>query len=48
MNLSSHLHHHVFKLLAQVAAREQVETYVVGGYVRDLLLYGENAESERH
>lgn len=43
MNLSSHLQHKVFKVLAEVAAREQVETYLIGGYVRDLLLFGENA-----
>ena len=46
MDLSSHLQHKVFKLLAKVAAREQVETYVVGGYVRDLLLYGENTAAK--
>jgi poly(A) polymerase len=43
MDLSSHLQHKVFKVLAEVAAREQVETYLIGGYVRDLLLFGENA-----
>ena len=43
MDLSSHLQHKVFSLLAKAAARERVETYVVGGYVRDLLLYGEKA-----
>jgi poly(A) polymerase len=43
MNLSAHLQNRVFKVLAEVAAREQVETYVIGGYVRDLLLYGEEA-----
>ena len=46
MDLSSHLQHKAFKLLAKVAAREQVETYVVGGYVRDLLLYGEEATAK--
>ncbi len=43
MNLSSHLQHPVFKILAKVAASEQIETYLIGGYVRDLLLFGENA-----
>ena len=43
MDLSSFLQHRVFKVLSKVAAQEQVETYVVGGYVRDLLLYGEDA-----
>lgn len=46
MDLSSHLQNEVFKLLAKVVAREQVETYVVGGYVRDLLLYGEKATAK--
>ncbi len=46
MDLSSFLQHKVFKVLANVAAREQVETYVVGGYVRDLLLYGKNAAAK--
>lgn len=43
MDLSPFLQNKIFSLLAKVAAREQVETYVVGGYVRDLLLYGESA-----
>ncbi len=43
MDLSAHLQHKVFGLLAKVAQQEQVETYVVGGYVRDLLLFGKNA-----
>jgi len=43
MDLSTHLQHEVFRVLSKVAAYEQVETYVIGGYVRDLLLYGENA-----
>jgi len=43
MNLSSHLQHPVFKILAEVAASEQIETYLIGGYVRDLLLFGKNA-----
>ncbi len=43
MDLSSFLQHRVFKVLSKVAAQQEVETYVVGGYVRDLLLYGEDA-----
>jgi tRNA nucleotidyltransferase/poly(A) polymerase len=39
MNLKERLDEHaVFAQVAQVAAREGIETYVVGGYVRDLLL----------
>ena len=44
MDLSSHLNHRVFKVIAEVAAREGAETYVIGGFVRDLLLFGEGAE----
>lgn len=40
MNLSTHLQHHIFQVISQVADREQVEAYVIGGYVRDLLLFG--------
>ena len=39
MNLKERLDEHaVFAQVAQVAAREGIATYVVGGYVRDLLL----------
>jgi poly(A) polymerase len=44
MDLSTHLNHRVFKVIAEVAAREGAETYVIGGFVRDLLLFGEGAE----
>jgi len=43
-NLSPQLKHPVFQVLSTVAGREQTETYVIGGFVRDLLLYGENAD----
>ncbi|MFH0756216.1 MAG: HD domain-containing protein [Bacteroidota bacterium] len=43
MDLSGHLKHPVFKVIASVAARERAETFVIGGYVRDLLLYGDGA-----
>lgn len=43
MDLSPFLQHKVFKLLADVAASEELETYVVGGYVRDLLIEGQDA-----
>jgi len=46
MNLADHLQHPVFEIIAGIAAREGVETYVIGGFVRDLLL-GEGAP-ERH
>ncbi|MCK4747030.1 MAG: HD domain-containing protein, partial [Bacteroidales bacterium] len=45
MDLSAHLDHQVFQVIAKVVAREQVEAFVIGGFVRDLLLYGEDADS---
>ncbi|MEX1241042.1 MAG: HD domain-containing protein [Cyclobacteriaceae bacterium] len=38
MNLSSSLEHPVFKTIGGVADDRSLETYVVGGYVRDLIL----------
>jgi len=38
MNLAKKLKHPIFKTISQVAHNEGLETYVVGGYVRDLLL----------
>ncbi len=38
MNLASSLQHDVFKKIGSVADALQLETYVVGGYVRDLIL----------
>jgi len=38
MNLASSLDHEVFKRIGSVADKIGLETYVVGGYVRDLLL----------
>jgi poly(A) polymerase len=38
MNLASHLRHPVFKIIADIAAREGVQAFVIGGFVRDLLL----------
>jgi poly(A) polymerase len=43
MDLSPYLDHKVFHVISELAAREGVETYVIGGFVRDLLLYGEKA-----
>ena len=34
MNLAKKLKHPIFKTISQVAENEQLETYVVGGYVR--------------
>lgn len=38
MNLSSSLEHEIFKTIGTVADRQSLETYVVGGYVRDVIL----------
>ncbi|MEO5603070.1 MAG: HD domain-containing protein [Cyclobacteriaceae bacterium] len=38
MNLSSSLDHAIFETIARVADQRSLETYVVGGYVRDTLL----------
>lgn len=38
MNLSKHLNHPVFKVASEIVTEEGLEAYVIGGYVRDLLL----------
>jgi tRNA nucleotidyltransferase/poly(A) polymerase len=38
MNLASHLKHPVFKVVSQICNEYELEAYVIGGYVRDLLL----------
>ena len=38
MNLSSSLEHPVFKTVGQVADKSNLQVFVVGGYVRDILL----------
>lgn len=38
MNLSNHLKHPVFKVCSQICQENNWEAYVVGGFVRDLLL----------
>jgi poly(A) polymerase len=38
MNLSDHLHHKVFQIIASVASEEKAPSYVIGGFVRDLLI----------
>jgi poly(A) polymerase len=40
MNLASQLHHPVFRIIAEVSASEDVQAFVIGGFVRDLLLPG--------
>ena len=36
--MEEHLRHPVFKLLANIAEQNQIEAYVIGGFVRDLIL----------
>ena len=38
LNLSDKLKHHVFKVAAQICKENHVEAYVIGGFVRELLL----------
>ena len=40
MNLSHHLHHKVFQIIASVAEEKETPSYVIGGFVRDLLISG--------
>jgi len=40
MNFSDQLHHKVFQIIATLAAEEHIPSYVIGGFVRDLLLKG--------
>lgn len=37
--MQSYLNHPIFKILSDIAAEKNIETYVIGGYVRDLLLH---------
>jgi putative nucleotidyltransferase with HDIG domain len=37
-NYSAHLTHPVFKVVAQIAAEKNIQCFVIGGFVRDLLL----------
>src|SRR5690606_28847846 len=38
MNLKAYLNHPVFKVVSQVVSENNLQAYVIGGYVRDLLL----------
>lgn len=38
MNLAQHLKHPVFKVASQICKEQGIQAYVIGGYVRDLLL----------
>jgi poly(A) polymerase len=38
MNLADHLKHPVFQIISSLAEQEHIEAYVIGGFVRDLLV----------
>ncbi len=38
MNLAGHLKHSVFQIISSIAKEEGIEAYVIGGFVRDLLI----------
>ena len=38
MNLAQHLKHPVFKVVSQICEENKLEAYVIGGFVRDLML----------
>ena len=38
MNLQNNLTNPIFRIIAEVAEIDNLETYVVGGFVRDILL----------
>jgi poly(A) polymerase len=39
LNLKDHLKHPAFALIGSISDQEGLETYVIGGFVRDLLMY---------
>jgi poly(A) polymerase len=39
LNLKEHLKHPTFALIGSISDTEGLETYVIGGYVRDLMMY---------
>jgi len=39
INLKDHLQHPTFELIGSVSDEEGLETYVIGGFVRDILMY---------
>ena len=40
MNLGNHLHHKIFQIISSITRQEKLQAFVIGGFVRDLLLYG--------
>ena len=46
LNLKSHLNHPTFALIGSISDAEGLETYVIGGFVRDLLMYRHKEHSD--
>jgi len=40
MNLAGHLNHRIFQIISNIAQRENIQAFVIGGFVRDSLLTG--------
>jgi hypothetical protein len=40
MNFSGHLQNEVFQVISRVAREEEMPAYVIGGFVRDLIISG--------
>ncbi|HDS06543.1 MAG TPA: HD domain-containing protein [Bacteroides sp.] len=40
MNLGNHLHHQIFQIISSVCDAQGQQVYVIGGFVRDLLITG--------
>ena len=43
MNLKQYLTHPVLKIVSRIADEENVKAFVIGGFVRDLLLYKDSS-----
>ena len=48
MNLNKHLKNPIFKIISEVADTANLETYVVGGFVRDILLNQNKYQKTNH
>ncbi len=46
MNLAVHLNHRIFQIVSRVAQQENIQAFVIGGFVRDLLLTGSEIPSK--
>jgi putative nucleotidyltransferase with HDIG domain len=44
LNLAQHLQHKIFSVIAQVASEKSIDAFVVGGFVRDLIMQRPNKD----